>query len=323
MRKLAGFLLVFLVLVGGYWILDGLLFDGVRGRDITERGIQATYFAQPEIQQKPAIVIPGGGPGGEYWASEFAKQGWVGLSLPYYRQPGLPPLLEDIPLEYFETAIRWLGEQPEVDPDRIIVMGASRNAELSLLIASHFPDLVGGVIALAPSSVAWPNAVLPFNSDTLKPSWTFEGQDVPYLPMRKIQGPETSTIETLDYWMAGLQQVSGYPEAVIPVEQIAGPVLLLSGKDDQIWPSAFMSDMIEERLRAHDFPYAVENIQYEDAGHLISRNVETISSGRTGQMYIDGKAYAFEHGGSIEGDRAAIMQVREKIFSFVRGVELE
>ncbi|MEO0900275.1 MAG: acyl-CoA thioester hydrolase/BAAT C-terminal domain-containing protein, partial [Bacteroidota bacterium] len=45
-----------------------------------------------------------------------------------------------------------------------------------------------------------------------------------------------------------MQQIDQYPSAVIPVEKIAGPILLLSGRDDQVWPSATMSDMMEERL---------------------------------------------------------------------------
>ncbi|WP_215731647.1 hypothetical protein [Bizionia saleffrena] len=31
--------------------------------------------------------------------------------MPYTRKEGLPKLLEEINLEYFETAIKWLGNQ--------------------------------------------------------------------------------------------------------------------------------------------------------------------------------------------------------------------
>lgn len=313
--------LIPLILVASYFVIDSILFDGFWGKEISERGIQATFFAKPEIKQQPAIVILGGGQGGDYWAKEFAGQGFVGLSLPYYRQAGLPPLMEDIPLEYFENTLNWLGEQAEVDPKKIIVMGASRHAELALLIASTFPDLVSGVIAFAPGSISWPNAVLPFNSDSLKPTWTYRNQDIPYLPMRKITGTDSPTIETLEYWMAGLQRVSQHPESIIPVEKIGGPILLLSGKDDKVWPSAFMSDMIEERLIEFDFSHDVQNIQFEDAGHLISRNLATISAGRLGQMQVGGKLYEFEYGGTIEGDKLAITQSWEKILSFVQQYE--
>ena len=317
-RKSIGLLLLLILLITTYLLVDNFLFDGYKGRKIAENGFQATYFAKQEIKEKPAIIILGGGQGGEYWAKKFADQGWASLSLPYYRQAGLPPLMEEIPLEYFERALNWLQAQAEVHPEKIMLMGASRNAELALVIASQYPELVRGVIAYAPSAISWSNTVLPFNSDTLKPSWTYLGQDIPYLPMDKIKGPDAPKIETLEYWMSGLQRIDQHKEAIIKVEKINGPILLLSGKEDNIWPAALMSDMIEQRLKENDFQYEFENIQYEQAGHLISRNIANISNGRIGQMLVDGKTYEFEFGGTIEGDKQAIYDSQEKIMSFIQ-----
>ena len=318
-----GIIATAVLLIGGYFVIDNLLFDGIKPRSINDQGFVANFFANEGIKNRPAIIVMGGGAGGDYWGQEFAKRNYVGLSLPYHRREGLPDLMEEIPLEYFQQALQWLGAQPQVDPKKIMVMGASRNAELALVIASRFPDLVSGVIAFAPSSISWPNAVLPFNSDSLKPSWTYRGQAIPYLPMQKIKGTEASKIETLPYWMAGLARVDEFPEAIIPVEKIGGPVLMLSGKDDKIWPSALMSDMIADRLATNNFPHDVENIQFEDAGHLISRSVETVANGRVGQMNIGGKSYAFEYGGTIQGDKSAIMQSWNKIFAFIQEREGE
>ena len=316
---IAGIVLTAL-LIAGYAVLDSILFEGIRPRTINEQGIQASFYASPNLLDQPAVIIIGGGAEGAYWGQEFANAGINGLSLPYYRQPGLPELLEEIPLEYVEQAIDWLGAQPEVNPNKIIVMGASRNAELALLTAAQFPKKVHGVIAFAPSSVSWSNTVLPFNSDELKPSWTIGGNPVPFIPMNKIAGSESSSIETLPYWKMGLSDSSLVAEASIPVEHINGPILLFSGLDDQVWPSAMMSDMIDKRLRENGFPHKVENIQYENAGHLISRNLATISQGRTGQMPIDGKRYDFEFGGTVEGDQAAISTSHDKIMAFLHNL---
>lgn len=319
--KLIALILIPIALIVGYFILDNILFDGFRPREINEDGFQAKFFSKAEVKDKAAIIVIGGGPGGDYWGREFANRGWVNLSLPYYRQEGLPPLMEEIPLEYFERAISWLGKQPEVDRDKIIVMGASRNAELALVIGSKLPKLVSGVIAFAPGAVSWSNTVLPFNSEEMKPSWTYQGEDIPYLPMEKIKGTDSTQIETLQYWMDGLQKIEQYEEAVTRVENIKGPILLLSGKDDKIWPSALMSNMIEKRLQTNDFQFDFENVQFENAGHLISRNVATISSGRIGQMEVEGKNYELEFGGTIEGDKAAIIQSFDKILSFIQKLE--
>lgn len=311
---------ILLLLIGGYFLLDSLLFDGVRPRAIQKNGFQANFFAAPEAENRPTVVIIGGGQWGDYWGSEFAKKGYVGLSLPYHRREGLPPLPEEIPLEYFEQAIDWLRTQAEVNPDQIIVMGASRNAELALVLASTVPKYIHGVIAYAPSSVVWSNTVMPYNSDTIKPSWTYQGEGIHHVPMEKLVGGSTSHINTLAYWEKGLAKPEAQDLGPIPVEQVQGPILLFSGKDDQVWPSAEMANRIEERLQAHNFRFPFENIQYEQAGHQVSGNPENTANTRTGHMIIEGKSYTFELGGTAEGDQAAQVDARNKVFEWLESL---
>lgn len=306
-----------ILLAVGFWVGRRVAANSISPQEISGQGFQGKFFAKSGVEQQLAVIVIGGGQEGDYWGREFALAGLVGLSLPYTGQEGLPPRPEEIPLEYFAKAISWLKQQPEVEPDKIIVMGASRNAELALVLASTLSESVSGVIAFAPSSISWSNTVLPYNSDQIKASWTYQGEAIPYLPMAKIKGTNASKIETIPYWQAGIAKVDQYETAFIPVENINGPILLLSGKDDQIWPATMMSDMIANRLKANAFPHPFENIQYEDAGHLISRNLATVASGREGQLTIDGKQYKIDFGGSIEGDTKAIQDARERIFSYV------
>lgn len=307
------------ILIIGYLVLDNLLYDGVQSKSINENGFQGEYFALDTIKNKPAIVLIGGGYSGEYWGSQFAKQGYVGLSLPFTGAEGLPKLPEEIPLEYFESALTWLKTQPEVDPNKIVVMGASRNAEATLVIASTLTDLVSGAIAYAPSSVSWSNTVLPFNSDELKPSWTFRNKAIPFIPMDKLKGGESEELDLLKYWESGLMK-DDFEEASIKVENINGPVLLLSGKDDKVWPSAKMANQIEQRLKDNTFPFSVKNIQYENAGHLISRNPENDNDteDRTGTMQLNGTEYFFQFGGTQEGDNLAKKDAKERVFTFLK-----
>ncbi|MEM7372455.1 MAG: acyl-CoA thioester hydrolase/BAAT C-terminal domain-containing protein [Bacteroidota bacterium] len=316
-KILIGSIAVLAALIAGYVYLDSILFDGVKPRSINDDGFQASFFAKGDIENQAAIVLIGGGNWGDYWGQEFAKANYVGLSLPYTRQEGLPELPEDIPLEYFQKAMDWLKQQPEVNPDKIVVMGASRNAELALLLASYYPETVHGVIAYSPSSVSWSNTVFPFNSDEVKPSWTIDNQAVPFIPMQKIKGPRSSTVETLPYWQKGLSDSSAVREASIQVEHIHGPILLFSGLEDEVWPSAMMSDMIETRIKNNPFEFEIENIQYEHAGHLISGNPNNPSSMRQGNMMIDGNSYDFNFGGTEEGDMAAQKDASRRIFQFL------
>ena len=319
MKQVIITIIAILFLIAAYLVTDHSLFDGFKTRTINQNGFQANYFAKSDTKNQPAIILIGGGQWGDYWGEQFANKGYVGLSLPYTRLEGLPELPEEIPLEYFEKAIDWLGEQVEVDSKRIIVMGASRNAELALVLASVLPNKISGVIAYAPSSVSWSNTVLPFNSDHIKASWTYKGEDIPYIPMEKITPNDSSEINTIEYWKSGLAKLEDHKIASIPIENINGPILLFSGKDDGVWPAAQMANSIEKRIKGHDFKFTFENIQYENAGHLISRNPDSESdvSVRTGQLNINGIDYEFDFGGTMEGDNKAKKQARLKVFELL------
>ena len=265
----------------GYFITDSILFDGVKPTIINQNGFQARYYVKNDSEDKKAIVLIGGEQWGDYWAQEFANNGMAGLSLPYIGKEGLPKLPEEIDLAYFENAIIWLSKQKEVNKDKIVLMGASRNAELALLVASTFPEIVRGVVAYSPSSVSWSNTVLPYNSNELKPSWKYNGIDIPYVPMEKITGNESDKIEMVAYWKKGLSKEEFVNHATIKTEKINGPILLFSGIDDKVWPSSLMADMIQENLKNNNFKFSIQNIKYENAGHLISRRPEESSSSRT------------------------------------------
>ncbi len=74
------------------------------------------------------------------------------LALAYFGLENLPPELYEIPLEYLETAIRWMSNQPTVNADRLAVVGGSRGGELALLLGATFPKL-RAVVACVPSGV--------------------------------------------------------------------------------------------------------------------------------------------------------------------------
>ena len=242
------------------------------------------------------------------------------MSLPYVGKEGLPSLPEEINLEYFEKALNWLKAQPEVDQTKIILMGASRNAELSLIIAATFPVLVSGVIAYAPSSVSWSNTVLSYNSIDIKASWKYNGQDIPYVPMDRLSGGNSDTIETLNYWKNGLAKADYVSKAHIKVENINGPVLLFSGINDKVWPSAFMADMLEERIEQSDYKFSFQNIKYENSGHLISGHPEIQSDIRTGILKISGKSYEFEQGGTSSGDSIAKQDAKIRLLDLLEKI---
>jgi dienelactone hydrolase len=195
------------------------------------------YWTPAGGGRRSAVLTLGGSEGGLHegtFEQLLASRGYPVLQLAYFGLPGLPPTLERIPLEYFEQALTWLAEQPQVDRNRIVLIGSSRGAELALLLGARYPSLVHSVAAYAPSSVV--NAGFPgWGKRPTEPAWTHEGKAVPFVRD--------------DEW--GNATPEKTPNAVIPVEQIRGSILLVSGLADNVWPSASYASAIADRLRAH------------------------------------------------------------------------
>jgi dienelactone hydrolase len=200
------------------------------------------------------------------------------LALGYYATEGLPGRLVNIPLEYVGTALQWLAEQPSVDSTRIGVVGQSRGAELALLIGAQYP-IVRAVVGYVPSHVAWPGTLV---DSTRAPAWSFGGRPVPGMYGHESdaavaryagcpQAPTCRAPLTRHQFLALLDDTAAVARAEIPVERINGPLFLVSGEEDGLWPSTPMAERIVARLRQHGFRYRVENVAYSGAGHAIGR----------------------------------------------------
>lgn len=242
--------------------------------EVAESGLVAAFMTPRSGGPHPAIIVLGGSEGGTNLvrgvALEFARQGYAVLALSYFGAPGLPATAEEIPLEYFDRAIAWLAQQSEVDPDRMGIFGISKGGEAALLVGSRSPQL-RAVAAGVPSSLVWQGIPAQFNAPPTS-TWSVGGVPAPYLPYDpSVRFDFTRYMESIYAQYAGaLSTVDAHPDAIIPVERINGPVLLISGRDDAMWPSSVMSDMVVSRLRAKGFNHPVEHLAYEDAGHAVS-----------------------------------------------------
>jgi dienelactone hydrolase len=218
----------------------------------TKGGIYGNlYLPKRTSARRPAVLVFGGSGGGlttSMAAALMAAHGYPSLALAYFKVPGLPQSLQNIPLEYFAKALGVLRAQPGVDRDHVLVAGESRGGEAALLIGASFPRLVNGVIAGVPSSVVNPGV-----PDASKPAWTLGGRPLPAVTPSEFGQPNPP----------------GKAAAVIPVERIRGPVLLACGGQDLVWPSCGYVEAITARLRAHGSASAVTALRYRDAGHLI------------------------------------------------------
>jgi dienelactone hydrolase len=227
---------------------------GVRRVVLREDGLVGTLFLPPTGRRpSSAILVLGGSEGGQSTerAMLLAAHGHAALALAYFRDEGLPSHLADIPLEYFGRALKWLRAQPDVQGAPLAVLGASRGAEAALLIAATFPE-VRAVVAYAPSSIAWSG--IPANGGSGRVSaWTFRGEPVSFAAGKRTLDDQDS--------------VAKY---AIQVERVRGPILLLAGADDQLWPSARMAQMVHERFQRLQHSYASTVLVYPEAGHAIA-----------------------------------------------------
>lgn len=263
--------------------------------DVREGGLIGRLYAAADASRRTGVLMLTGSGGGypdEAAARDLARAGYPVFALAYFRdREGNPPelaqkQLRNVPLEYIFKALDWLEARPEVRADRIALMGESRGAELALMIGSLRPD-VAGVIAYSPQEVR--GAAVGGGG----PAWTLNGVPLAYAEgVYNRATPMSQFTDILD----GPADVRN--AAAIEVEHIHGPVLLISSRADALSPSARMANDIEARLRTNGFSYRVENVQYENASHLL------MGFG-PGATEFRAEKFTIHFGGTAEGTETA------------------
>ena len=257
-----------------------LLSAAITRTQVRENGLFGSFFRPAGDELVPAILLLGGSSGGlsEGKAALLASHGYAVLALAYFSFEQLPKYLVNIPLEYFATALDWLQSQPFVDGERLAVMGQSKGGELTLLLGATFPQLKC-VVGYVPSAVVWQGLSDSYEQMMSKPSsWSYHGQPLPSVPMLFASAPEMQNIPPpvdkaasfIALYRNSLLNTQAVEQATIPVEKTNGPIMLISAKDDALWPSTYFCEMVMERLNASRFRYAHQHLSYEGAGHLIN-----------------------------------------------------
>jgi dienelactone hydrolase len=284
-------------------------------RDENGRG---TFCVPNREGSYPVVLALGGSDGGtpRYFADLLVPEGFACLSLAYWATPETQPWFTDIPLERVERGLRWLIARPEAKTQqgRVALIGASRGAELALLVAAAFPELVGPVVAYTPSSVVWQGVDLTLPPGETRSSWTYRGQSLPYVSIPPGIGPSQSDkgIRWLPMMQAGLRSdAEVLAAAMIEVEKCTGPVLLISGGDDHVWPTAAMCGMLTDRMARYGKSDRITHLHYPQAGHMLfpySRPADT----QVPDMLTD-------LGGGADADEAAHVDAWPKVVRCLRG----
>lgn len=265
----------------------------------------AEYFAADPAKASPgAVIVLGGSEGGltgsRGLARKLAAEGFAAIAVSYFGEAGQSPKLNEVPIEPVDAAIAWLTARQEIHGP-VAIMGVSKGAELALLTASRNPAIKAVVVGV-PSNVVW--AGIDMAGGPVGSSWTVGGQSLAYAPYDFTKG----FTSIFNLYADSLPKAPA--DAEIPVEAIAGPVMMISGEADTLWPSSLMATRIETRLHDHGFRYPVVNIAYPGAGHAaFGAPVRADAPGLSGALTV---------GGTIEGLVAARADGWPRVLAFLR-----
>jgi dienelactone hydrolase len=279
-------------------LLIGLLFILSQAYAQKDSIPDSKYFPAKGKSSNIVLLLLGGSEGGipnYYDVAKLTGLGYDCFILGYFNTRNTPDRLELIPLEYFYRSIDSLMSSSEHVGKKLVVWGGSKGGELALLLASRC-KMIKGVVAVVPSAVV-------FQGLGGKPvsSWSEGGRPIPFVPFAAFDYSKVVNNQFVEVYNLSLDQKEYITKAQIPVERISGPLLLLSGKADSMWPSDRMTEMIAERLKEKKFPYPYYRYSYENAGHTLN----------------DG----YMMGGTKEGNQKAREDAEKKILGFLQGLE--
>ena len=224
-------------------------------------------------RKNKVVIVMSGSNGGmkltKQSAEFYDRNGIPALALALFGTKGTQPFLDKVPVEYVENAIKWLKGQGY---EKIGVDGMSKGSEIALVAASMFPDL-SCVIVRVPSS---------FVSEGLKghkkdkgPSgtscWSYKGEELPYAPYkaRKFNILKMFMEEKEMHIITFNREKDIISQSMIAIENIKAPVLMLSSKNDTVWPSYESSVYMEKKFTEINYLYPHKHVAYESMSHAL------------------------------------------------------
>lgn len=224
-----------------------------------------------------ALICFSGSDGGielsKMLAGVFQAHGLTTLALAYVLEEGLPKQFSGVPVDYIEAAAKRLHD---MGYEKVGLWGISKGAELALTAGSLLPGLVNAVVAVAPMNTVCQG----FKKDKgiffiPGSSWSFHGEELPYTAYKTEKFPlcqvlresiRAKEVTMYDLYLPLVQDPD--PAAVIKVEKITGPILLISSKMDVMWPSELAAEKNIKRLQDSDFRYPYRHLSYDHGSHL-------------------------------------------------------
>ena len=219
--------------------------------------VKTEIFAGSEMGQ-PLVVGLGGAEGGNGWSGPHGakqrgllkKNGYAFLTISYFGSEGTPKNLDRIAIDGIHKAVIKASQDPRINENCIAIMGVSRGGELALLLGSKYSEYKS-VIGIVPGSSVFPAIT---NAMTT-PGFSFNGESLPFVPVPWGATPQLLTGDLRGAFEKMMKNTAEMEAAAIKIEDISGPILLISSTKDEQWPSREMSDTMMKRLKDKNFSH--------------------------------------------------------------------
>jgi uncharacterized protein len=242
---------------------------------VHENSLVGDFIVPRDAARQPAVILLGGFEGGIPGdAFTFARQGYAAFAVAYYGTRPLPQAADQIPSETVSRAVDWLVANPEVDPNRIGIVGISQGSALALLAAAR-DKRIKTVAVVSPTAYVWFSPA--FDGQPDRSSWSENAGQLSYIPPDQSQEMILSKVydaggtyafrELYDASLAAAKPAL-VAKATIPAERIAAPLLCVAGGDDREWDSAGSCGVIAARRRAAHADGADRVVIEPGVGHI-------------------------------------------------------
>ena len=229
---------------------------------IRTKNVEAILYLGKNKKQ-PLIVGLGGSEGGNAWTSDywkktreqFIEKGYAFLAIGYFGCKNTPAILNKIAIDDVHNALLEASKNKKINKKKIAIVGGSRGADLALLIGSYYKD-IKCVVGLVSSHAVFPGHTREFNSSC----WTFQGKELPFIPVNDEAVPFLIKRNLRGSFEAMLKDTIAEDKALIKIENIQGPILLISATKDEICPSTPMAEKMITRLKSFNFKYNFNHI---------------------------------------------------------------
>ncbi|MFT5850202.1 MAG: dienelactone hydrolase [Colwellia sp.] len=241
-----------------------------------------------EGKRQPLIVALGGSEGGNIWdkwvgyRKSLNKRGYAFLPIAYFGEKGIPEKLDRIALNGVHDAVLNAAKNPNINENCIAIIGGSKGGEMALLLASYYSEYKA-VVALSPSNVNFTSTTNPMIKISFPivmntPSFSMNGESLPFVPANWRAKLKGGSGDFLGFYEDMLTNTLAVELAAIKVEKINGPILMMSGTNDELWPSSVMSEMMIERLKLNNFSHNYEHLELYGGHGIWVRHMNMIDN---------------------------------------------